>query len=143
MGWRQPCAGSLTQGHVAFDYGQPAERDATGSAATKLAARGSYDGGRGWTFDRLRSLRDMASGEQVEVAWKEICKETGGQLVELPTYAFQRQRFWLQTPKSGQKDAPGLGLQEAQHPLLGSATSLPGSVPTIFAGTSLPSSNCT
>ncbi|MEV7020447.1 SDR family NAD(P)-dependent oxidoreductase, partial [Streptomyces sp. NPDC093991] len=43
--------------------------------------------------------------------------------VELPTYAFQRERFWLES--TGANGDPGhLGLGAAEHPLLGAAVSL-------------------
>ncbi|MEU5422045.1 SDR family NAD(P)-dependent oxidoreductase [Streptomyces sp. NPDC020667] len=41
-------------------------------------------------------------------------------VVDLPTYAFQRERFWL-SGRSGRGDAAGLGLVAAGHPLLGAA----------------------
>ncbi|UJW29897.1 type I polyketide synthase [Saccharothrix sp. AJ9571] len=48
---------------------------------------------------------------------------TGGRRVELPTYAFQRERFWLDIPvQTG--DVTAAGLWSPEHPLLGAATSL-------------------
>jgi len=49
----------------------------------------------------------------------------GSQRVGLPTYAFQRRRFWLSAgPRAG--DASSLGLATAEHPLLGGAVDLAG-----------------
>ncbi|AUI58015.1 type I polyketide synthase [Amycolatopsis sp. BJA-103] len=48
----------------------------------------------------------------------------GGRRIALPTYPFQRSRYWL-TPGPG-KDARGLGLRDAGHPLLGAVVPVPG-----------------
>ncbi|MYQ47961.1 SDR family NAD(P)-dependent oxidoreductase, partial [Streptomyces sp. SID4985] len=44
----------------------------------------------------------------------------GARRVELPTYVFRRDRYWL-TPAPEAADAAGLGLRPAGHPLLGAA----------------------
>ncbi|MFF1374651.1 SDR family NAD(P)-dependent oxidoreductase [Streptomyces sp. NPDC058308] len=47
-------------------------------------------------------------------------------VVDLPTYAFQRERFWLSGWSGGGRDAAGLGLVAAGHPLLGAAVEFAG-----------------
>ncbi|MER6188155.1 SDR family NAD(P)-dependent oxidoreductase, partial [Streptomyces sp. NPDC001652] len=57
-----------------------------------------------------------ASG--VDVDWSPLC--AGGRPADLPTYPFQRRRYWLQR-NAGTGDAEGLGLSGVGHPLLGAA----------------------
>ncbi len=49
----------------------------------------------------------------------------GAKQIDLPTYAFQRERYWLDIPVQA-GDASGLGLASANHPLLSAAVALPG-----------------
>ncbi|MFC3991230.1 SDR family NAD(P)-dependent oxidoreductase [Actinoplanes siamensis] len=57
--------------------------------------------------------------------------------MDLPTYAFQRERFWLDAPRSG--DASGLGLATVDHPLLAAVIADPDGDGVQFSGSvSLP-----
>ncbi|GAA2780398.1 hypothetical protein GCM10010452_05280 [Crossiella cryophila] len=59
---------------------------------------------------------------------------TGARRIDLPTYAFQRERYWLDTPRGTGSDAAELGLTAAEHPLLGAAITRPGSEELLFTG---------
>ncbi|MFC4471798.1 type I polyketide synthase, partial [Streptomyces xiangluensis] len=57
------------------------------------------------------------------VDWAAVFADTGARETPLPTYAFQRRRYWLEAPRTT-LDAAGLGLRPVRHPLLGAAVSV-------------------
>ncbi|WP_254077096.1 type I polyketide synthase, partial [Streptomyces pacificus] len=67
----------------------------------------------------------------VPVDWSPFYE--GGHHVDLPTYPFQRQRYWPSVSVSA-GDARGLGLAPAEHPLLGAAMTVAGSGELILTG---------
>ena len=56
----------------------------------------------------------------VDVDWGVLFAGEGARRVDLPTYAFQRQRYWLEG-RPGMGDLDAAGLAAAGHPLLGAA----------------------
>ncbi|WP_433678425.1 type I polyketide synthase [Nocardia sp. CA-119907] len=69
----------------------------------------------GWT--RLSTSMAEAFTAGVEVDWR-VLSGGRGRWVELPAYAFERQRYWLESVRGG-GDPAALGLAGAGHPLLG------------------------
>ncbi|MFD8708579.1 type I polyketide synthase, partial [Kitasatospora sp. NPDC059648] len=68
-----------------------------------------------------------------ELDWEGVFAGRGGRRVDLPTYAFQRERFWLDVaPTAG--DASRLGLEVTGHPLVGAAITLPESDTVVLTG---------
>jgi thioester reductase-like protein len=66
-----------------------------------------------------------------KVDWTRLFAGTGARRVELPTYAFQHERYWYESG-SDTLDATGLGMSATGHPLLGAAVTLAGTEQTLF-----------
>ncbi|MCF0079771.1 type I polyketide synthase [Streptomyces lomondensis] len=68
------------------------------------------------------------------VDWTAYYAGTGARRVDLPTYAFQHQRYWLTDERTYDGDASGLGQSPDEHPLLGAAVPLAGGAGVVFTG---------
>jgi acyl transferase domain-containing protein/NADP-dependent 3-hydroxy acid dehydrogenase YdfG/acyl carrier protein len=60
----------------------------------------------------------------VSVDWTAFFKGTGARCVDLPTYPFQRQHYWLEAGR-GDSDLGAAGLESAEHPLLNAVLTAP------------------
>ncbi|MGP9017966.1 type I polyketide synthase [Streptomyces sp. BR1] len=74
-----------------------------------------------------------AHTQGIAVDWQAYYEGTGAQRVDLPTYAFQHQRYWIE-PTSGAGDVSAAGLEAAGHPLLGATVALADSEGFLFTG---------
>ncbi|MCL8015541.1 type I polyketide synthase [Streptomyces sp. AS02] len=69
----------------------------------------------------------------VSANWEAFFAGLGARRVDLPTYAFQRQRYWLDEP-AVEGDVSSAGLTSAGHPLLGAVTTLAAGDTAVLSG---------
>ncbi|MFE2188689.1 SDR family NAD(P)-dependent oxidoreductase, partial [Streptomyces sp. NPDC059455] len=70
----------------------------------------------------------------VAVDWAGYFAGRDAHHVDLPTYAFQRERFWLESGAASVGDVASVGLELAGHPLLGAAVPLAETDGLVFTG---------
>ncbi|HWM07841.1 MAG TPA: beta-ketoacyl synthase N-terminal-like domain-containing protein, partial [Solirubrobacteraceae bacterium] len=98
-----------------------------GRAVTVVGSLRRDEGGLG-RF--ARSLAEAWVGG-AKVGWDRFFEGAGR--VGLPTYAFERQRFWLEG-QAGAGDVTGAGLLDGDHPLLGASIAVAGGEEWLFSG---------
>ena len=88
--------------------------------------------GRPETRSLLTGMAEVWVGG-VGVEWDRLFAGAGARRVRLPSYAFQRDRYWLAPPR-GAGDVAAAGQAPAGHPLLGAAVALADSEGWLFTG---------
>ncbi len=84
--------------------------------------------------DVLTSALSSLHAHGQAVDWTAFFAPAHPRRVQLPTYAFQRERFWLDAPRSRSDDVASAGLSSADHPLLGAVVPLADSDGFVFTG---------
>ncbi|WP_262701020.1 MULTISPECIES: type I polyketide synthase, partial [Streptomyces] len=92
---------------------------------TRVTAVGSLRRDEGGLERFVTSLAEAYVGG-ASVDWSMAFRGTGARQVELPTYAFQQQHYWIETPSPTVGDVTSAGLGSADHPLLGAVVGLAG-----------------
>ncbi|MEU9118112.1 beta-ketoacyl synthase N-terminal-like domain-containing protein, partial [Streptomyces sp. NPDC048483] len=70
----------------------------------------------------------------VAVQWESYFQDTGARRTDLPTYAFQRRRYWPKSTPATGGDVRAAGLGAAHHPLLTAAVSVANSDGLLLTG---------
>ncbi|WP_257138838.1 polyketide synthase dehydratase domain-containing protein, partial [Streptomyces sp. wa1071] len=71
----------------------------------------------------VAALAQLHTHTTTTLDWQNYLTGSGAKQVDLPTYAFQHQRYWLDAPTT-KGDATDLGLTNTNHPLLGAAMAI-------------------
>ncbi|MCP3800854.1 SDR family NAD(P)-dependent oxidoreductase [Allokutzneria sp. A3M-2-11 16] len=126
----------LAAGHTAFIEVSPhpmlamAMQETIEDSGTDAVTVGTMRRDEGGRARLMLSLADAYS-RGVTVSWGEIFG--AGPTMDLPTYPFQRQRYWLEVAQTA-GDLGAAGLSGTAHPLLGTGTALPASDGYLFTG---------
>ncbi|MEW2121894.1 type I polyketide synthase, partial [Streptomyces sp. NPDC005474] len=131
--FQQAVAGLAEEGYTTFIEVSPhpvltPSIEDTTSTATVLGSLRRKDG----TLTRFWTSLAEAWTQGIPVDWTPAYK--GAVHVDLPTYAFQHQRYWLNWTAGGTAAAAGLGLEPAEHPLLGATVELAEDAGVLLTG---------
>jgi malonyl CoA-acyl carrier protein transacylase/acyl carrier protein len=118
--------------------------DATLTALARATLGPPGDGGETSVVALQRAghdeARQLAAGlgaaftAGLDIDWARLCADVPDDpTLILPTYAFQRRRFWLDAGSAAQ-DAAAAGLDAIDHPLLTAAITVPDTGQTILTG---------
>ncbi|WP_436846221.1 SDR family NAD(P)-dependent oxidoreductase, partial [Streptomyces chartreusis] len=100
-------------------------------AGIEAVATGSLRRQEGGLHRLLTSVAEVFT-RGIDVNWPALLP--GGRQVKLPTYAFQRQRYWLADTGSPMGDPDALGLAPAEHPVLGATVRLADDQGVVLTG---------
>ncbi|WP_460700764.1 type I polyketide synthase [Nocardia thraciensis] len=89
--------------------------------------------GRNQVTGVVRGLAE-AHCHGVRVEWEKFYAGTGARAIDLPTYAFQRQRYWPTPATAVGADARGMGLDRVDHPWLSAAVRVADTGETLVTG---------
>jgi acyl transferase domain-containing protein/NAD(P)-dependent dehydrogenase (short-subunit alcohol dehydrogenase family)/acyl carrier protein len=105
----------------------------TALSVADVGVHGSLRRGEGGPQRFLTSLSEVWV-RGVEVDWDALFEGIDADAVQLPTYAFQRRRYWLDAAAGGTGDLASVGQLSTRHPLVGAAVALAESDGWLFTG---------
>ncbi|BBJ46211.1 hypothetical protein SSPO_089290 [Streptomyces antimycoticus] len=136
--FRSTVEGLLELGHTVFVEASPHPvltigiQDTADATDTPIITTGSLRRDEGGPARFLSTVGRLFT-EGVPVDWQPLFAEAGARRVDLPTYAFQHEWFWLD-PVRGATDVGGAGLVGLDHPLVSAVVPLPESGGCVLTG---------
>ncbi|MFD9571102.1 SDR family NAD(P)-dependent oxidoreductase [Streptomyces sp. NPDC059982] len=124
---------AVADGHRLFIEASPHPVLAVGLADMDVIAVGTLRRDEGGPRRVLTSLAE-AWVNGADVDWSAVFDGTGARPVDLPTYAFQRRRYWPETAGRAVGDLSAAGLSESAHPMLGAVVTRAGGDDVLFTG---------
>ena len=107
--------------HPVLAFGLQGTIEAAGASAAVVGTLRRGDGG----LDRMTASVAQAHAHGVPVDWSTCFAPARPRRIPLPTYPFQRQRYWLtESPHAGLTDLAAAGLERPVHPLIGAGVQL-------------------
>ncbi|QKW05115.1 acyltransferase domain-containing protein [Streptomyces sp. NA04227] len=116
--------------HPVLTVGVQESVDAVGSSAVTLGTLRRDEGGS----RRLLASFAEAWAYGAAVDWGRVYAGHEANGADLPTYAFQRTRYWLDTGANAAADVSAAGLGVTDHPMLGAAVRLAEGDLTVLTG---------
>ncbi|MFD5085767.1 type I polyketide synthase, partial [Kitasatospora sp. NPDC058406] len=111
----------------------PAIQDSAEAAGADACVLGTLRRGEGGPARLLASLGELQL-RGVPIDWDAVFGGRPAAPVELPTYAFQREDYWLDDASAAPGDLAAAGLETAGHPLLGAMVTLADQDSVVFTG---------
>ena len=119
--------------HPVLTVGVQETVDALAETPRDVVVAGSLKRGDGGPERFLRSLAEAwVAGMPVD--WGAVFAGSGAGRVALPTYPFQRRRYWLDALGTAAGDPTSIGLMSTGHPLLGASAALADADSWLFTG---------
>ncbi|WP_405777748.1 type I polyketide synthase [Streptomyces sp. NBC_01538] len=115
--------------HPVLTLGIEETAEDVGSAVAVCGSLRRDEGG----LSRFAASLAHAYAYGAPVSWRTLYAQSPTEHVELPTYPFQRKRYWLD-PSAPAGDVASAGLGSADHPLLGASVGVAGSDQHLFTG---------
>ncbi|KOG56749.1 hypothetical protein ADK38_43225, partial [Streptomyces varsoviensis] len=106
--------------HPVLTVGVQETADDAGSGAAAVGTLRRDDGGPRRLMESLGELHLRG----VKMDWGAVFAGHAPRRVDLPTYPFQRERYWLEDGAAEAADVTSAGLTPAGHPLLGAVIAL-------------------